>query len=267
MFPNCIRDFKIFFRQPLNFDYNTVIPENQCLSLWPFSSFCDMIQEEEAVWLRKPISQEILKIIACASMLLDHIGVALCPWTGLRIIGRLAFPIYCFLLSEGLHHTKSIRRYGLRLFLCMLLSELPFDLFSFGRFSWAGQSVMVTLFLAFLMGCCTRRISNDLLRPLVILPFALAAELLACDYGGFGVVMAALFLLTRELPHRALPQAFLLAALSLLMGGLQPFALAAMLPIAAYSGEKSFRRPGLSRLFYLFYPAHLLILYFWGIFF
>ena len=78
--------------------------------------------------MKKGISQEGLKILACLTMLLDHIGAVFVRGYTLRIIGRIAFPIYCFLLVEGVLHTKNPRRYGLRLGIGLLLSEIPFDL-------------------------------------------------------------------------------------------------------------------------------------------
>ena len=56
------------------------------------------------------LPQEGLKLIACAAMLLDHIGAVFCSGIGLRIIGRIAFPIYCFLLAEGIHYTREPRK-------------------------------------------------------------------------------------------------------------------------------------------------------------
>lgn len=82
---------------------------------------------------KRGLSQETLKIIACVTMLLDHIGATFCPGIGLRIVGRIAFPIYCFLLAEGVHYTHSPKKYGLRLLIGALLSEIPFDLLFFGE--------------------------------------------------------------------------------------------------------------------------------------
>lgn len=61
--------------------------------------------------MRRSLSQESLKLIACVTMLLDHIGAVFLPgyytYYALRILGRLSFPIYCFLLVEGAHHTRN----------------------------------------------------------------------------------------------------------------------------------------------------------------
>lgn len=108
------------------------------------------------------LSQEMLKIIACVTMLIDHVGATVVesqffvtPFDGIyylyfamRIIGRVAFPIYCFLLAEGAHYTHDPRRYALRLFVGALLSEPGFDFALFGGWTWEHQSVMVTLLLA-----------------------------------------------------------------------------------------------------------------------
>lgn len=91
----------------------------------------------------KGLSQEGLKLIACVTMLIDHIGATLVMqllrnanayipelWTlycTMRVIGRVAFPIYSFLLVEGFHHTRDVKKYVGRLGIGMLLSEIPFD--------------------------------------------------------------------------------------------------------------------------------------------
>ena len=218
---------------------------------------------------RKMISQEGLKLIACVTMLLDHIGAVLVPWTGLRIIGRLAFPIYCFLLAEGITHTRDPKKYALRLGLGALLAEVPFDLLFFGRLTLAHQSVMVTLLLGFLMAQWAKKKGN------IWLPLAvcyLAGEILGADYGGTGVALVAIFVFTAGHPRKIWIQTGLLALLMLLMGSMrvrvgivtvpiQLFALLAMIPIALYSGEKTTRNIWIQRGFYLFYPVHLAVLY------
>ena len=104
------------------------------------------------------ISQEGLKLLACVTMLIDHIGAVFFPqFQWLRIIGRLSFPIYCFLLAEGVHYTRNPAKYGLRLLLVAGLAELPYDLLFYGKLTWAKNSVMVTLLLGFLAGIAMKR--------------------------------------------------------------------------------------------------------------
>ena len=136
--------------------------------------------------MRRIFRQEELKILACLTMLLDHIGAVLFPeLLTLRLIGRMAFPLYGFLLMQGVRYTSNRLNYGIRLALGMILAELPFDFTFYGGLTWYHQSVMVTLFLAYLMLVWMKH-SNPVL-PLVVC-FVLA-ELAACDYGGLGIAM------------------------------------------------------------------------------
>ena len=217
---------------------------------------------------KKGISQEGLKLIACVTMLIDHIGAVLVPYTELRIIGRLAFPIYCFLLAEGIAHTRNPKKYALRLGIGALLAEVPFDLLFFGELTFAHQSVMITLLLGFLMAMWARKTGN------ILLPFAVCffgAELLGTDYGGYGVALIALFLVSADKPHKQLIQTLGMAVLMLLMGSMpvavigirvpiQLFAVLAMVPICYYSGKKATSSVWVQRVFYLFYPVHLAVL-------
>ncbi|MBQ8621817.1 MAG: hypothetical protein IJ422_05845 [Oscillospiraceae bacterium] len=223
---------------------------------------------------KKGLSQETLKLIACVTMLIDHVGAVLLPsviW--LRAIGRLAFPIYCFLLAEGFHYTKSRKKYALRLFIGMLLSEIPFDLAFFRRPWWGYQSVMVTLFIALLMMWALDKIPSLWLKCLAVLPFCLAAELLHTDYAGAGVMVAALFYLTREHPKRHSIQGLGMIILCYLIGGMEIsvgpvcfpielLAVLALVPLWLYQGKKRTASRALQWGFYLFYPVHLLALWF-----
>lgn len=235
----------------------------------------------------KSISQEGLKFLACLTMFLDHTGAILVAaairsgaggallrelYTLLRTVGRIAFPVYCFLLAEGVHYTGNPRRYGIRLLIAAFLSELPYDLALRGGFTWQKQSVMVTLLLGFLALEGMKRCKHLLPKLLFPLPFCLLAELLRTDYGGEGVALMALFYLTREVPHKYLLQLigmwFLFSpghrmALNWLNGihiTTQEWAVLALIPISLYSGEKLSRSKGLQWAFYLFYPVHLAIL-------
>lgn len=237
---------------------------------------------------KRGISQETLKLIACLTMLIDHIGATLvlrginAGWYGdigisfyyvWRIIGRIAFPIYCFLLVEGAYHTRDPKKYALRLFVGMLLSEIPFDLafsfWGFVPFDWTSNSVMVTLLLGFLMIECMKR-AKGFWKLVLILPFYILAEELHTDYAGQGILLIAVFALTRGIKYEKLLQ--LIGCAVVLCSGMknmqilgiwisiESFALFALIPIFCYNGKKLTHSKAVQWAFYLFYPVHILVL-------
>lgn len=211
------------------------------------------------------ISQEGLKLLACMSMLIDHIGAVFFPsFQWMRIIGRISYPLYAFLLAEGVHYTRNPAKYGLRLLLVAVIAELPYDLLFSGEFTWGKNSVMVTLLFGFAMGVCMKKCPLWG-KCLVVLPLAFISRYTGGTYGMYGVLMIAMFLLTRDMPWRVFVQGVLLTLLSLRMAGFptrlttQIFAVAAIVPIALYSGKKQCSSKALQWGFTLFYPLHLIL--------
>ncbi len=200
----------------------------------------------------------VLKCIAMICMLIDHTGAVLFPqYLGLRMVGRLAFPIYCFLLVEGAMHTTNIRKYEQRLFLFALISEVPFDLAFYGGTSWAHQNVFFTLFLGVLAIDLAQCIRNKLSVIIIFFLMIIVAELLHTDYGGSGIVFILCYYLLYE--KKVLKQAmFVLENFFLYRVGVQLYASFAVVPMLLYNGKKG---PSMKYLFYVFYPGHLLILY------
>ena len=196
-----------------------------------------------------------LKLLAMLAMTADHIGAVFFPEIPLlRWIGRLAMPVLCFFIGEGLRHTRSPRRYLLRLTGFALLSELPFDLAFYGGIEWGHQNVYFTLTLGLLALWAIE--SRGMEGWLLALTAALAAELLGCDYGMYGVLL--ILLLDRF--HRARSEQLAGAALlNLAFFGLQTQTLSLIaLPLLwLYNGK---RGRDDRRLFYLYYPAHLCVL-------
>ena len=196
-----------------------------------------------------------LKLLAMLAMTADHIGAVFFPEIPLlRWIGRLAMPVLCFFIGEGLRHTRSPRRYLLRLTGFALLSELPFDLAFYGGIEWGHQNVYFTLALGLLALWAIQ--SRGMEGWLLALTAALAAELLGCDYGMYGVLLV--LLLDRF--HRARSEQLAAAALlNLAFFGLQTQTLSLIaLPLLwLYNGK---RGRDDRRLFYLYYPAHLCVL-------
>lgn len=224
---------------------------------------------------RRQLTGTALKYIACGSMLLDHLGASLLeagvflhPATSTRCLlaldtllrwaGRLAFPIYCFLLVEGFVHTHSLRRYIGRLLLFGLLSEIPFDLAFFRTaFYWQHQNVYWTLALGTAALWILQQTGQD--GPTVwygrlgVGCLALLAELLHTDYGAVGIILIALLYLLRQ------DRTELCILGSVLMAYELPAPLA-FVPIWFYNGQRGRCSQVLQWGFYWFYPAHLALL-------
>ena len=221
--------------------------------------------------IKKSIPQEGLKLIACLSMLIDHAAYIFDGSWEWRAVGRLAFPIYCFLLAEGVFHTRDPKKYGLRLLIAAVISEFAYDFAFYGRCLWLRQNVMVTLLLGVLALEVMKRCPNLPSKILAALPVAFVADVLHTDYSGYGVMLVALFGLTREVPGKWPLLAVGMAILFWLMPSsvvtvlgipvpVQLFGMAALLPIALYSGEKLTRSKAAQWAFYLFYPVHMVLL-------
>lgn len=215
--------------------------------------------------MKKVLSGTTLKYIAMVTMLIDHTAVALLPmnhpaYMPLRIIGRIAFPVYCFLLTEGFRHTGNVWKYASRLAAFAIVSEIPFDMVVLGSFWDMGQqNVFFTLFFGLLAMIYYDRYTREgkpLFTVLALLLPMIGAYALATDYGPDGVMLILIFYLFRDKPVLS----FGLSALLLVaMGPVEAFAVFALVLIFLYNGQKGSTR--LNRyVFYGFYPVHLLIL-------
>lgn len=219
------------------------------------------------------MSSFALRTLALASMIIDHAGLALFPDVGVfRCIGRLSFPIYCFLIVQGYLHTHDIRAYGRRLLLFAFLSEIPFDLLIFGRTaSPMEQNVLFSLLLGLTALHCADSMKD---RPM----HASAVILLLCMCAmaanvSFGWLSVALCLGMRYADRSRLRLALytagslLLYTLSLLLSGVTASwvlvslcALFALIPLLLYNGRRGAHHPMLTFLFYAAYPLHIIIL-------
>ena len=213
----------------------------------------------------KFLPQEGLKLIACVTMLLDHVGATIWPCVWLRIIGRISFPIFCFLLTEGIAHTRNPKKYLCRLALAALLSELPFDLLFFGRLTFQHQNVMLTLLLGGAMLLLIRKSTNRLLTPVWVVLACVLAHLLQTDYSYKGILLIFLFSMTGSLPVRLIGilLLYLSSGFVAILGlpvSMGLFAALSLIPICFYSGKKLSFLKSLQISFYLFYPAHIFLL-------
>ena len=242
---------------------------------------------------KRGISGSTLKLIAVITMIIDHIAAAILgrylvisglgnmdgtnvaeveQWmtqTGqlfavyytMRLIGRIAFPIYCFLLAEGLEHTRNRMKYAVRLFLFAVVSEAPFDLlFSAVPLETGYQNVFFTLFigLAVIMGLqwAQEHLNNmQLLKPVLsggmIAAGMAAARFLKMDYAATGVLCIVVIYLFRKKKVWQI----VAGCIVFLWEITAPLA---FIPIGFYNGKRGWK---LKYFFYLVYPVHLLILY------
>ena len=222
------------------------------------------------------VSGSCLKLIAIITMLIDHIGhhilrfmpearhilytlghrtVSLYDLS--RGVGRLAFPIFAFLIVEGYLHTSDKRKYGRNLLLFAIISEIPWNLvYSNSFFMPSRQNVFFTLFMGFLGICAIDNYRTDLKRQAFSLLILLAMSFaIRADYGctGFGFILLLYVLREQKLFKAVIGTCFLS---STWRAGL------AFIPISLYNGQRGFvKGRWLKYAFYIFYPAHLFILY------
>lgn len=231
----------------------------------------------------RPLSGNALKIIAIAAMFLDHIGAAILEnhtvWAALgadlmspelfndpalagvmmadlllRGIGRISFPIFCFLLVEGFLHTKSLPLYLRRMAVFAVITEVPFDLaFCSAPFDFTYQNIFFTLLLGLLAMAALQKFGDrSLVGFLLALGCAGVAEVIRADYGAFGVVLIIILYLFRD---RRLTRT-IVGCIAVCWELTAPLA---FLLIELYNGQRG--RYDLKYFFYVFYPAHILLLY------
>lgn len=190
-------------------------------------------------------------------MLIDHIGAVLFPWCEwMRIVGRLAFPIFAYLLVEGFVYTKDVKKYLVRLGLFALISEIPFDLAFFGTvFAPVHQNVFFELFCGILMLYLMLKAPSQVNQIIILIVMLLISDWLGLDYGSWGLLMVYACYKFRE---QKIVKLALLVIFNLLMGYTQIYAGLAVIPIAFHNRELG---PKMKMFFYAFYPAHLLILF------
>lgn len=238
------------------------------------------------------LSGTTLKVIGILTMLIDHIGAVVLElgvlrcqdtayYTGiletilgqrvqdvdflLRSVGRIAFPIFCFLLVEGYVHTGNYRRYLKSMLVFALLSEIPFDLAVWNTPLYlGGQNIYFTLSIGLVTLYILDRIKTvdavrrGIISVLTVAAACLAALLLRVDYGFYGVLLILLFYYLRG---KRLALFLAGSAMMTLSEGIffGPSFILSMAIICLYNGKRGRLRH--KYLFYWFYPVHLLLLF------
>lgn len=218
-----------------------------------------------------------LKIVACISMFLCHIPFVysdtLIP---LFYIGRLAFPIYGFLISEGYAHTKDVKKYLTRLIVFAVISQIPAYLLFVGTtFEKLYFNVFFTLSTGLISIMAYEKINNKIISFPIVFILAIIAEKLRFDYGAIGILiiftfhlfrnnkikmtLAEIFLMILFYIEKSTHFAFTISNVQFLLINLM-FMISSLLFISAYNGKKGKSSKYIQLGFYLFYPAHLILL-------
>ena len=199
----------------------------------------------------------------------------------LDVIGRIAFPIFAFLLAEGYTRTSNRNAYFKRLFLFALLSEIPFNLMAEGTLFFPfHQNVLFTFVISFIFMDWIENAKGTRWFATRAALGCVAGYLLGfvtfVDYFGYGVLMVLIFYLFHNLKWHHIPEFLSMAYINLSVGGLvfpvtvlnhtieipkQGFALLALIPIWMYNEKQGRKLPKYA--LYIFYPAHMLL--FWAL--
>lgn len=247
-------------------------------------------------------SSDMLKITALITMLMDHIGagiisnfiyagssfsertlsILIYTYQILRLLGRISFPVFCFLLVEGFLHTHSRLKYAGNFLIFAFLSELPFDYLFFGNFTLSSQNVFWTLLIGLLTLWCIESIlnlkGNILLKNIALLLSIMAgmtvSVFLHTDYSWMGILLISCLYLFKRNPALQCTFSCILFFLSLTLHHLSSFSslkeavlytfdtewtiILAFLMIFHCNGRRYIK--GGKYFFYAFYPLHLILL-------
>lgn len=220
------------------------------------------------------LSGSALKIIAVISMFLDHFALVFSDADSLnfpvmtfanktftlyyilRKLGRIAFPLFCFLVAEGFFYTKNPKKYLATLLTFAVISEIPYNLMLGNSvFFDAKQNVYFTLFLAAALLFIFTSSLHGAIKGILGVLIVVGIPFLRIDYGVKGVLLIVFLYALRD---KKIYQ--ILASLPFLSGGYAAWF--GMFLTALYNGQRGFIKGKSKYAFYLFYPAHILLLVF-----
>lgn len=215
----------------------------------------------------------ILKIIGIITMLFDHIGDAIIGrFSFFNLIGRIAFPIFAFQAVQGYIHTKNFKKHMLKLFIFACISQIPFMLFlsTFTEEIFT-LNIFFTLFLGLLALFIYDKCKNKILGFLFVILTSILAYFIHVDYGAFGILLMFCFYFFRNKKISMAIVTIILSFFNYLPNIIATptiwyiyvqciiFTSISLIFILFYNKKEG---PKSKYFFYIFYPLHLLILYF-----
>lgn len=212
----------------------------------------------------------VIKIIACVTMILDHIKYAI-PQTDCFIteyLGRISYPLFAFLVVEGYVHTSNLKKYYKRLLIFAFISQIPFMLFRTLVGEWKMLNIMFTLLLGLLSITAYDKIKKEYISFPICIFLILFGSFINVDYGWFGVsTILILYIFRNNSFLKSMSYTLLVVAYFYFLGIrvidekiaiLFISVLFPIIPIILYNGKQGKKT---KYFFYWFYPIHMLIGY------
>ncbi|MCI5502324.1 MAG: conjugal transfer protein TraX [Lachnospiraceae bacterium] len=225
-----------------------------------------MTEENYTVFWDKRFGRNFLKIVALITMLCDHLAVVLVSakndpqlYNILRMIGRISFPVICFMITEGFRYTSNRKKYLQRMFIFAVISEIPFDLVISNSFiDINNQNVIWTLLIGLLVLMGIEKYSGRIDEQMIcIFAGSAVAFIMKVDYSFYGILIIAVFYMCRENHYKMF---IIIMILLVLQGRKEAFGILSIPFIMAYDSDKEEKKLP-KYFFYIFYPLHLTVLY------
>ena len=222
------------------------------------------------------LSGNQLKLIAALSMTLDHIGVQIyTDFVLLRILGRIAMPIFAYMIAEGSRYTNNRKRYLINMLLIAFICQLVYFFASGSLYQCILVTFSLSIVLIYALDRATEKkdIKNYILMFITFLSVYFVSEVLpivlkntdyAVDYGFAGIMLAVLIYFGRGKITKLVLAAVGLMFLSIVNGGVQWYSMLAIIPLALYSGKRG--KVNMKSFFYIYYPLHLVVINFISLF-
>jgi len=240
--------------------------------------------------MKKVFNAFQIKLIAIVTMVVDHAGIVFFPGViAFRIIGRIAFPLFAFFITEGFRHTRSVKKYLFRLFFCAVLFQIPDWVFGSETMrrifiSWGWESVpqvnyVLNIFATLFLGLAAISLYEKLKEKHIayswtaVTAMAVIAQIIGADYGAYGVFYIIVFYIAGKDIRKILIGGVILHGLYALYEAVSSYAVSGVIAfphsiqlysllsigiIALYNGEQGRK---MKYFFYLFYPFHMIVLY------
>lgn len=228
----------------------------------------------------KILTANKIKTIAIIVMFLDHFASVFLPHTNLislifRLLGRTAAPVFCFFIAEGYHYTSNLKKYIARLFIFAAVSHLPYNL-AFGFSFFRATSVIwpLAIGLAALAAIKSEKI-HFILKPVILAACCLIAYPFRANWHFIAVLWIVVFGVFHGNFKRQIAGFLTVGVVCHIIPSLIRFGFfheaypqwhqlgifLAVPLLAMYNGKPGKKSLAMKWLFYVFYPAHLILLY------